>query len=64
MKTFKFTVINSDRWAITNKEIIVVAANKLAATEKLIQSGYEINNDSELIELDEGVHIIQEDITE
>lgn len=60
MGAYKFTVKNEDTWAITDTEIVVIADNKVAAKNLLKQEGYSIEKARELIELETGVHVIQE----
>lgn len=64
MRAFKFTIKNTDPWAITDTEIVVIASSKTTAKTQLKKKGYDIEKTSELIELVEGVHIIQEATTE
>lgn len=64
MKTFKYTVKNTDKWRLTDTEIVVVASSKTTAKTKLKKEGYDIEKTSELIELVEGVHIIQDGFSE
>lgn len=64
MKTFKYTIKNTDKWRLTDTEIVVVASSKTTAKTKLKKEGYDIEKTSELIELVEGVHIIQDGFSE
>ena len=64
MRTFHFTVTNTDAWAITNREIIVVAEDKVAAKKALKLAGYDNLKTSALVELKDGVHVIQTETTE
>ena len=64
MRTFRFTIKNIDAWAISNKEMIVVAEDKTKAKKMLKDSGYDIKTTSELVEIKAGIHVIQEMITE
>jgi hypothetical protein len=64
MKAFKYTVMNTDKWRLTDTEIVVIATSKATAKTKLKKEGYDIKNTSELIELVEGVHIIQNGFSE
>ena len=64
MKTFWYTIDNTDTWRITDNEIIVVADNKKAAIKALKDAGYDNIISENLRELKTGVHIIQEQITE
>jgi hypothetical protein len=63
MRTFRFTIKNTDPWALTNKEIIVVAEDKPAAKQLLKEAKYEIQKTSDLVEIKTGVHVIQEETT-
>lgn len=64
MKTFNYTIKNDEPWAITDKEIIVVSENKKSAQKALKEAGYSDVSAKELVELNVGVHIIQDPITE
>jgi hypothetical protein len=64
MRTFRFTIDNPDKWAITDTEIVVIAEDKPSAKKLLTKAGYTVDKTSELIELVEGIHIIQESIVE
>lgn len=60
MKTFHYTIKNYDIWAITDNEIIIVAENIDIAFDKLVNYYKKEVFDKELlIELEEGVHIVQ-----
>lgn len=64
MRTFRYVIKNTDKWRITDTEIVVIAESKPKAKEMLKLAGYHIEKTSELTELTVGVHIIQEQITE
>lgn len=64
MKTYKYSIPNTDDWAITDTEIVVVADNKNVAV-KMLEEDFKIKVDREkLTLLKKGVHIIQHEITE
>jgi hypothetical protein len=63
MKAFIYTIINTEPWAITDTKIIVIATSKATAKTKLKKEGYDVEKLSDLIELGEGIHIIQEPST-
>ena len=63
MKTFRYTITNTDPWAITDTEIIVIASSRATAKTQLKKGGYDVEKTSQLIELGEGIHIIQEQST-
>lgn len=62
--TFKYTVENKEKWALTNTELVIVADSKEQAIEFLSASGVEDINPDEVILLETGVHFIQYEITE
>jgi len=64
MKTFHYTIKNTDPWAITDTEIIVIAINKVSAKKLLKEAGHNDVKTSDLIELKTGVHTIQTYMTE
>lgn len=64
LKTYKYTVKNTDDWAITDNIMVVVAESKMKAKQLLNKSGYNVKKTSEIIELKEGLHFIQEAIVE
>jgi len=64
LNTYRYTIHNKDTWRITDTEIIIVATDKRNAKKLLADNGYNVLKTSEIIKLDKGVHIIQEEVTE
>lgn len=64
LRIFKYTLKNTDVWAITDHIMVVVANSKIQAKQMLNKSGYDVKKTSELIELKQGIHFIQQAITE
>ena len=64
LRTFKYTIENKDEWRITDYILVIVAQSKTHAKILLTKNGYNIQKTSEIVELKEGIHMIQEMITE
>lgn len=70
LRTFQFTYINNDDWAITDTKIVVIAENKRKAIKIVDEhkDRYKWYNtkagEMEIIELKKGLHLIQEGLTE
>lgn len=64
MRTFRYTIKNTDSWRITDTEIVVIAEDKVSAKKLLKAAKYDIQKTSDLVELKAGVHMIQEPMTE
>lgn len=67
--TFRYTEENTDEWAISDCEIIIIAENKSEAMKMLKDSdelkfhGIQIKKEN-LVKLNSGIHIITEKATE
>jgi hypothetical protein len=64
MKTFHYTIPNTDPWGLASTEIIIVAEDKKIAKTLLKTSGYIGVKAKDLTELKSGVHLVQHSITE
>jgi len=60
MRAFRFKVKNNDDWALTDLEVVIIANNVEHCLEILNGKGYYHVTEEDLIELEEGFHVIQD----